>query len=78
MANGKMKKAPVMRKTSATKEEHMKFDPRPSLHFSTKELPEIKDWKNGGKYSLSVEVEQISSDKEGARFRVIKVGNATK
>ena len=57
----------------------------PSLSLDAEDLPEIKDWKIGGKYTLKVEVEQVSASKDDmmtegakkspmhARFRVITV-----
>lgn len=56
---------------------------QPTLNLSIKDLPDIKDWKVGGKYTIQLEVEQTSaekgdsyyddSDKElRARFKVLK------
>ena len=57
----------------------------PSLSLDAEDLPEIKSWVVGGKYTLKVEVEQVSASKDDmmmegekkrplhARFRVIAV-----
>lgn len=55
----------------------------PRITFTATDLPEIKDWKVGGKYYLELEVEQVAvskneygfeEDKElKATFRVAKV-----
>lgn len=60
--------------------------PAPQISFDEDYLPEIKDWKVGGKYTLHVEVEQVSLDKDSgmtlggeepkkmnARFKVLSV-----
>ncbi len=64
MAKGNTK-APQFRKISKEKKsvkmESMTFDDRPRIGFSETELPEIKDWKNKGKYTLVIEVEQVGS-----------------
>lgn len=43
------------------------------IRFSYDELPEAENWVIGGKYYLAIEVEQVSMDKEGARFQVKEV-----
>jgi hypothetical protein len=54
-------------------------DYKPSITFDVKELPEIKDWKIGGKYKLLLDVEEVSMSKDEyeprltARFKVMKV-----
>lgn len=56
----------------------------PSFSLSEEDLPEIKNWKVGGKYRLLVEVEQVSLSKGDyyitennkklhARFQVKKI-----
>ena len=53
----------------------------PTLRISENDLPEIKNWKVGSKYKLTIEVEQIELRKveyaQGepivARFRVTKI-----
>lgn len=35
----------------------------PTLRLSEEELPDIKDWKVGGKYTITLEVEQTGSHK---------------
>ena len=35
----------------------------PSLHLSSEDLPELKDWKVGGSYKLELTVEQTSLSK---------------
>ncbi len=37
--------------------------PRPTLHLSAEDLPEIKDWKVGGKYRVVVDVEMVRASK---------------
>lgn len=59
----------------------IKTDSMPRISFTVKDLPEIKDWKIGGKYKLDIEVEEvaISKDEWGdnepmrATFKVKKV-----
>ncbi len=53
----------------------------PSFSLTEKELPEIKDWNVGHKYTLVVEVEMVSSSKDEygkspltSRFKIHKVG----
>lgn len=52
---------------------------KPSITFDVKELPEIKQWKIGGKYKLIIDVEETSMSKDEyeprltARFKVMKV-----
>lgn len=53
----------------------------PEVSFDETELPEIKDWKVGGKYELKLKVEQVSIGKDTmdnekelrARFKVLEV-----
>ena len=53
----------------------------PEVSFDKTELPEIKNWKVGGKYELKLKVEQISIGKDTmdnekelrARFKVLEV-----
>lgn len=57
----------------------------PSISLTAKELPAIKGWKIGGKYTLEIEVEQVASAKNeystnktvNATFRIKKVTNKT-
>ena len=75
-----MKSAPKMNTLSKTEPDTKthKWDPRPHLNFTEAELPAIKDWEVGEKYTLIVEVEQCAKHKrpEGfsAEFKVLKVG----
>jgi hypothetical protein len=68
-----------------TAEKHPIYDepvrPLPSFSLTEKELPEIKDWKVGEKYTLMMEVEQVSASKDEyskgpltARFKICKIG----
>lgn len=52
-----------------------------TVSFNETELPEIKNWKVGGKYTIVMDVEQIQSEQGGymgdgkkmsARFKVLK------
>lgn len=36
----------------------------PRVTFSAEDLPEIKDWKIGGKYYLELEVEEVAAEKD--------------
>ena len=61
----------------------------PTVSLDAGDLPEIKDWKVGGKYKLELEVEQVSASKDDymmegdkkhpmtARFRIIKVNTSS-
>lgn len=73
-----VKKAGVLRKLVIKKANSflpMKEDSYPQrVTFSFKNLPEAKNWKNGEKYQLILEVEQISSTKDNSTFQVNKVG----
>lgn len=55
--------------------------PKPSIRLTQKELPAIKDWKVGGKYTITLKVEQTSAEKDDdygdekglcARFKILK------
>ena len=54
----------------------------PTFSLSAKDLPEIKTWKVGKKYTLEMEVEMISLNKDDygttssmdARFKIHKIG----
>lgn len=53
----------------------------PSFSITAKDLPEIKDWKVGGKYTLQIEVEMVSMSKNeygksplDARLKIHKIG----
>lgn len=37
--------------------------PKPTFSLTEKELPEIKEWKVGGKYTITLDVEQVSATK---------------
>jgi len=55
----------------------------PQVTFSDEELPELKNWKVGETYRIVAEVEQVSMDKMengkmNARFKFLKVGDASK
>ena len=51
---------------------------KPSLSLSQKDLPAIKNWKVGGKYNISLSVEEVSMSKDdyepgmNARFKINK------
>lgn len=36
----------------------------PRVTFTAEDLPEIKDWKIGGKYYLELEVEEVAAEKD--------------
>lgn len=46
---------------------------RPEITFNFKTLPEAKSWQNGKKYHLVLNVEQVGSSKDDARFAIEKV-----
>ena len=53
----------------------------PSFSLTEKDLPEIKKWSVGKKYTLQMEVEMVASSKNeygnplmDARFRIHKIG----
>lgn len=58
----------------------------PSFTLTEQDLPVIKNWKVGKKYTLSVEVEQVSMEKDEymmgkplmARFRIVEVKEGSK
>lgn len=60
----KLKKIPVRKPKHRALEMAMDLDPMfpPSLHFSGKQVPEIKKWEVGEKYRMIVEVEQTSKN----------------
>jgi len=35
----------------------------PTLELTSKQVPEVKDWKVGGKYTITVQIEQTSMNK---------------
>lgn len=35
---------------------------KPMVHLSSEELPELKDWKVGGKYKVELELEQMGME----------------
>jgi len=56
---------------------------QPTLSLDEKDLPAIKNWKVGGKYRITIDVEQVSAEKGdswndddskklSARFKVLK------
>ena len=47
--------------------------PLPTIYLNSDQLPEIKDWKVGGKYSLCLEVEQ-SSMRQGSEYDMEMIG----
>ena len=64
-----------------TSNESVEIERMPST-FSLREsdLPELKDWKIGGKYTITMEVEQVSASKPesgkgemDARFKILSV-----
>lgn len=83
----KTKKAPKMRSLVDEKVVKSKidetYDGRPDINFTEKELPEIKDWKVGEKYTVELEIEQTGMNiigygkdkgKMSATFKISKVG----
>jgi len=59
----------------------------PSISLTEDDLPDIKDWKVGGKYTITLQVEQVSSSKDAtlgpskkleARFHVLKATTSGK
>lgn len=36
----------------------------PRVTFTAEDIPEVKDWKIGGKYYLELEVEQVAAEKD--------------
>ena len=51
-------KMPAVEKPSEPKRE------LPRVTFTAEDVPEIKDWKIGGKYYLELEVEQVAAEKD--------------
>lgn len=49
----------------------------PSFSLTTKDLPEIKDWKVGGVYYLRIKVEQISLGKGDSEWSNPKSNDKT-
>jgi len=43
-------------------------DLKPTFTLTEKELPEIKDWKVGKKYTITLDVEQVSAEKGDSYF----------
>lgn len=43
------------------KSEPVEYDDRPSIGFSERELPEIKDWKIGETYEITIRIEQTAT-----------------
>ena len=78
------KKSEKEKKESRMEEsEEYKEDLRPQITFTEQQLPEIKDWNVGKKYSITLEMEQISArtddyghnkGKQSASFKITKVG----
>lgn len=75
-------KAPPMKKTEKVKEDSYEstYDQRPSLHITSEEIPDIKDWKVGEEYDLKVKVVMTSHGKEAndtkftGSFRITHIG----
>jgi len=58
--------------TPTVKIEHEKSKPykeTPTIRLTSEDIPELKDWKVGGKYSLSIEVEQTSM-RQGSEYEI--------
>lgn len=51
-------KTPAVEKPAEPKRE------LPRVTFTAEDIPEIKDWKIGGKYYLELEVEQVAAEKD--------------
>ena len=51
---------------------------RPTVYLSSKEIPALKDWENGGSYGLTVKMVSRSEDKDGrvsGSFEVVAAGD---
>lgn len=55
-------KTPAVEKPAEPKRE------LPRVTFTAEDVPEIKDWKVGGKYYLELEVEQVAMEKDRYGF----------
>lgn len=70
-----MKKGIILRKVIS---KIPKFDEdrayRQSISFNFNTLPAAKEWVNGKTYKIVLDVEQVSSSKDDARFEINKVG----
>lgn len=57
-----------------------KLDDKPRFHLSSEMLPEIKKWKVGKTYELTMEVKQVgvrsSEDELVGDFEIVEVGEA--
>jgi len=42
----------------------------PTLHLTTKQLPEVKTWRVGGRYRVLLELEQLTED---GTFNILNV-----
>lgn len=58
----KGQKTPTVEKPAESKRE------LPRVTFTAEDLPEVKDWKVGGKYYLELEVEQVAMEKDRYGF----------
>lgn len=66
--------------TPTVKIEHEKSEPykeTPTIRLTSEDLPELKDWKVGGKYNLSLEVEQTSM-RQGSEYEMSDSDKDTK
>lgn len=43
-----------------------------SIVLSVKQLPEIKNWRIGGRYRVLLELEQTADDEHGASFNILQ------
>lgn len=48
-----------------------KYEERGTLYLPIKKLPEMKDWKPGEEYEISLKVKQTSLNENSAGFEVI-------
>lgn len=80
-----MAKPTGMKKLKTVDDSHardMKYDPRPTVDFTSDELPEIKDWKVGEEYyvlvcvkqeRITTKIDDKGKEKHCASFKVVSV-----
>ena len=49
----------------------------PDFRVKTSVLPAIKEWKVGGKYKITLEVEQLDMSKDSGGFKILSAKDAT-
>lgn len=75
-----MPKEKELKKVKGEKRGVAEEDPKrelPRITFTVSDLPELKNWKVGGKYTLEVEVEQVAMSKNEYGFEEEKELKAT-